>query len=351
MPHNGTCNGRLLRTVVYNMLVESPDIRIFAGSSGAAFAKKMCKYLGAELGASEVIHFSDGNVFIRIKETVRDKDVYVVLPIGLDPNNELVELLFWMDSFKRASANSVTAIIPYFGYAKGDKKDEPRVSIRARVCADCLEVSGADRIITMDLHSDQVQGFFKIPLDHLQALPILCQYILRKEDVSNLVVVSPDAGFAKRARKYADFLGTPVAIGDKTRTAHDEHAHILELIGSVDGKDCLIVDDFSISGGTLIDIAHMLKERGAQRVMACLAHVMLREKGVRAIMESPIEYVITTDSVENPYIIGYDKFRVVSVAPLFAEAAFRIHERESVSTLFDEVPTKVKDDIAAAERV
>lgn len=333
------------------MLMESPNIKIFAGSSGASFAKKMCKYLGAELGASEVIHFSDGNVFIRIKETVRDKDVYVVLPIGLDPNNELVELLFWMDSFKRASANSVTAIIPYFGYAKGDKKDEPRVSIRARVCADCLEVSGADRIITMDLHSDQVQGFFKIPLDHLQALPILCKYIARREKTEDLVVVSPDAGFAKRARKYADFLGCPVAIGDKTRTGHDENAHILELIGNVDGKDCLIVDDFSISGGTLIEVAHMLKARGAKRVIACLAHVMLREKGVRAIMESPIEYVLTTDTVANPYIIGYDKFRVVSVAPLFAEAVYRVHERESVSTLFDEVPHKVTDDIAAGERV
>ena len=327
------------------MLMESPDIKIFAGSTGAAFAKKMCKYLGADLGASEVIHFSDGNVFIRVRQTVLDRDVYVVLPIGLDPNNELVELLFWMDCFKRASANSVTAIIPYFGYAKGDKKDEPRVSIRARVCADCLEVSGADRVITMDLHSDQVQGFFKIPLDHLQAMPVLCEYLQKKEDTSNLVVISPDAGFAKRARKYANFLGCPVAIGDKTRTAHDENAHILELIGDVDGKDCLIVDDFSISGGTLIDIAHMLKRRGAKRVFACLAHVMLREKGVRAIMESPIEYVLTTDTVANPYIIGYDKFHIVTVAPLFAEAVLRIHERSSVSTLFEEVPNKVMDDI------
>ncbi|MBD5559850.1 MAG: ribose-phosphate diphosphokinase [Clostridia bacterium] len=327
------------------MLIESPDIKIFAGSSGAAFAKKMCKYLGTELGASEVIHFSDGNVFIRVKETVRDKDVYVVLPIGLDPNNELVELLFWMDSFKRASAHSVTAIIPYFGYAKGDKKDEPRVSIRARVCADCLEVAGADRAITMDLHSPQVQGFFKIPVDHLLALPILCEYISHMDIMENLVVVSPDAGFAKDARKYANFLGKPVAIGDKTRSGHDENAHILELIGDVNGKNCLIVDDFTISGGTLIEVAHMLKERGAKRIIACLGHIMLREKGVRAIMQSPIEYVISTDSVDNPYIVGYDKFIIVSVAPLFAEAVYRIHERESVSDLFDRVPVKVKDDL------
>lgn len=330
------------------MQIESPDIKIFAGSSGADFAKKMCKYLDAELGASEVIHFSDGNVFIRIKETVRDKDVYVVLPIGLDPNNELVELLFWMDSFKRASANSVTAIVPYFGYAKGDKKDEPRVSIRARVCADCLEVSGADRIITMDLHSPQVQGFFKIPVDHLLSLPILCEYIKGLNIMDDLVVVSPDAGFAKTARKYADYLGTPVAIGDKTRTGHDENAHILELIGDVEGKNCLIVDDFSISGGTLVDVAKMLKARGAKRIFACLAHVMLREKGVQAIEDSPIEYVISTDSVENPYIKDREKFLTVSVAPLFAEAVYRIHERESVSTMFSSVPKNVKEKLPDA---
>ncbi len=330
------------------MLSGNPDIKIFAGSSGLPFAKKMCNYLGAELGASEVIHFSDGNIFIRIKETVRDKDVYVVLPIGLDPNNELVELLFWMDSFKRASASSVTAIVPYYGYAKGDKKDEPRVSIRARVCADCLETAGADRVITMDLHSAQVQGFFKIPVDHLRSLPILCEYIKGMDIMEDAVVVSPDAGFAKMARKYADYLGVPVAIGDKTRSGHDENAQILELIGNVEGKNCIIVDDFSISGGTLVDVAHMLKARGAKRIVSCLAHIMLREKGVKAINDSPIEYVISTDSVENPFIVGHQKFLTVSVAPLFAEAVYRIHERESVSTLFSAVPEKIKEDIPDA---
>jgi ribose-phosphate pyrophosphokinase len=334
------------------MLMQSPDIKIFAGSSGASFAKKMCKYLGTELGSSEVIHFSDGNVFIRIKETVRDKDVYVVLPIGLDPNNELVELLFWLDSFKRASANSITAIIPYFGYAKGDKKDEPRASIPARVCADCMEVAGADRIIRMDLHSPQVQGFFSVPFAHLLSLPMLCEFVktmdIYKDD---FVVVSPDAGFAKTARKYADYLGAPVAIGDKTRTGHDENAHLLELIGDGEGKNCLIVDDFSISGGTLIDVAHMLKARGAKEIVACLAHVMLREKGVKAIMESPIEYLISTDSVENPFIVGHDKFITVSVAPLFAETVYRVHDRESVSKLFSYVPEKIKESIPDAKDV
>lgn len=328
------------------MQTGSSDIKIFAGSSGVPFAKKMCRYLGTSLGASEVIHFSDGNVFIRIKETVRDKDVYVVLPIGLDPNNEMMELLFWLDSFKRASANSVTAIIPYFGYAKGDKKDEPRVSIRARVCADCIEMSGADRVITMDLHSPQVQGFFRIPVDHLLSMPILCEYVKGMDIAENMVVVSPDAGFAKTARKFADYLRAPVAIGDKTRSGHDENAQILELIGNVQGKNCMIVDDFSISGGTLIDIAKLLKKKGAKRIMACLAHTMLREKGVRAILESPIEYVVSTDSVDNPYILGQKKFLTVSVAPLFAEAVYRVHERESVSPLFTgEFPEKIRDDI------
>ena len=319
-------------------------IKIFAGSTGGAFAKKMCKYLGTDLGKSEVSHFSEGNIFVRSQETVRDHDVYLIQPIGLDPNNELVEILFWIDAFKRASASSITVIVPYFGYAKGDKKDEPRVSIRARVCADCIETAGADRVITMDLHSPQVQGFFRIPMDHLYSLPMLCEVVKGMGLSENLVVVSPDAGFAKTARKYADYLGTPVAIGDKTRVAHDEKAEILELIGDVDGKDCMIVDDFTISGGTLADIAKVLKAKGAKRILACLGHNMLREKGVKRIEESPIEMLISTDTVENPYIAASKKMVTVSVAPLFAEAVLRIHERVSVSTLFDQVPSRVVEE-------
>ena len=334
------------------MHTESGVIKIFAGSSGVPFARKMCKYLGQEMGMSEVIHFSDGNIFIRIKETVRNKDVYLVQPIGLDPNNELVEILFWMDSFKRASANSVTAIIPYFGYAKGDKKDEPRVSIRARVCADCIELAGADRIITMDLHAPQVQGFFRIPMDHLYSLPILCEYVktlnMFKEEV---VVVSPDAGFAKDARKYADYLGLNEAIGDKTRTGHDENAQVLELIGDVAGKNCMIVDDFTISGGTLVDIANILKSKGAKKIIACLAHNMLREKGVQKIENSPIDLLISTDTVANPFLSASKKMVTISVAPLFAEAVQRIHDRTSVSPLFKHVPTRVVEEGAKGVEV
>ena len=322
-------------------MVYSGDVKIFAGSTGKPFARRMCEYLGCELGDSEVITFSDGNIFVRVKETVRDKDVYVVQPIGLNPNNEFTEILFWMDALKRASANSVTAIIPYFGYAKGDKKDEPRVSIRARVCADCIEIAGADRAIIMDLHAPQVQGFFSKPVDHLYARPLLCEYIKKLGLVDNLVVVSPDAGFAKDARSYADYLGTSVAIGDKTRVAHDEKAQVLEVIGNVEGKNCLIVDDFTISGGTIVEIANAVKAKGANHVYACLSHILIREKGIQAIENSPVEMMISTDSVENTFIRGHEKFKIVSVAPLFAETVRRINSRQSVSPLFTKMPIQV----------
>lgn len=320
------------------------DIKIFAGSGGYNFAKKMCKYIGAELGKSEVICFSDGNIFIRIMETVRDKDVYLLQPIGMNPNNELVEILFWMDAFKRASCNSVTAIIPYFGYGKGDKKDEPRVSIRARVCADCIEVAGADRVVTMDLHSPQVQGFFKKPVDHLLSFPILCEHIKELGIIDNLTIVSPDAGYAKRARSYAKYLGLPVAIGDKVREDHNENARVLDVIGNVKDKNCLIVDDFTISGGTIVDMARSLKEMGAKKIYACLSHLLLREKGIKAIEDSPIEMIISTDSVDNQYVSKCKKVKLVSVAPLFGEAVLRIHNREAVSPLFQSVPVQMMID-------
>lgn len=320
------------------LVLTNTDIKIFGGSTGKSFAQKMCDYIGIELGKSEVLTFSDGNIFVKINETVRDHDVYLVQPIGLQPNDEFTEILFWMDAFKRASANSVTAIIPYFGYAKGDKKDEPRVSIRARVCAECIELAGADRILTMDLHSSQIQGFFKKPVDHLFALPILSDYIQNMR-IEELVVVSPDVGFAKEARNFATSLQVPVAIGDKMRKSHDENAKVLEIIGDVQGKNALIVDDFSISGGTLVDLAKGLKERGANKIYAALSHLMLTEAAVEKIENSPIELVIGTDSVENEATLS-KKIKTISVAPLFAEAVVRIHNRESISSLFDTVPRR-----------
>ncbi|WP_258881585.1 ribose-phosphate pyrophosphokinase [Paenibacillus sp. sptzw28] len=321
-------------------MMNSGEIKIFAGSSGTAFARKMCKFMDVEVGHSEAFTFSDGNTFVRIGETVRAKDVYLVQSIGLRPNDEFVEILFWVDAFKRASASSVTVIMPYFSYAKGDKKDEPRVSIRARVCAESIELAGADRVVTMDLHSHQIQGFFKKPVDHLFALPVLCESI-KQMNLSDLVVVSPDAGFAKQARKYADYLGASLALGDKTRKDHNERAEVMEIIGDVQGKTALIVDDFSISGGTLIELSKWLKQKGATKIIACLSHLVLTEAAVKKLDDSPIELIIGTDSVANPYLVQSPKIKLVSVASLFGEAISRIHKSESVSPLFEKVPDDV----------
>ncbi len=316
------------------------EIKVFAGSTGRRFAERVCNYLGSELGKSKVITFSEGNTYVKVEETVRNKDVYLVQSIGLRPNEEFTEILFWIDAFKRASAQSVTVVMPYFSYAKGDKKDEPRVSIRGRVCAECIELAGADRVITMDLHSPQIQGFFKKPVDHLFARPILCEYI-KSMKIEDLVVISPDSGFAKDARKYARYLKLPVAIGDKEREGHDENAKVIDIIGDVEGKNALIVDDFTISGGTLINLAGELKNRGVKKIFACLSHVLLNEKGVANLENSEIEKLISTDSVYNPHLLSSRKIRIISVAPLFAEAIRRIHRQESVSPLFNEVPIGV----------
>lgn len=337
---------RFCKTGVYvGMNSGSGVIRIFAGSASKKFAQKMCDYLGSPMGDCETIVFSEGNTFVRINESIRNSDVYFVQTLGLHPNDEFAELLFFMDAFKRASANSVTAIIPYFSYAKGDKKDEPRVSIRARVCAECIELAGADRIITMDLHAAQVQGFFKVPVDHLYAEPLLAQYA-RRLGLANedLVVVSPDAGSAKRARSLADALGCSVAIGDKMRVAHDENAKVLEIIGSVKGKNCLVVDDFTISGGTLAEIAHGLKDKGAKDVYAFLSHVVMQEKGVERIEKSPIKLLVTTDTVDCPAAEASDKIHIISAAPMFAEAVRHIHDKQSMSTLFDNPPLHMLDE-------
>ncbi len=324
------------------MLGGNGQIRNFAGSASVKFVNKMCEYLGSPVGDNTTHVFSEGNTFVRINECIRDKDVYLVQTIGLNPNNEFMELLFYIDAFKRASANSVSVIMPYFSYAKGDKKDEPRVSIRARVCADALEMAGADRVLTMDLHAAQVQGFFSKPVDHLYAQPLLAAYARHAGILDeNTVVVSPDAGSAKRARSLADELGCPVAIGDKMRVGHDENAKVLEIIGDVKGKNCIVVDDFTISGGTLIDVAHGLKDKGAKKIYAFLSHVVLQEKGVKRLEESPIEMLVSTDTVDCPAVEGSSKIRSISAAPWFAEAVKAIHDRGPVSNLFDHTPKKM----------
>lgn len=312
-------------------------IKIYAGRTGHAFAQRMCNYLGTQLGDAETIMFNEGNIFVRINESIRDKDVYIVQPIGREPNDEFTELLFWIDAFKRSSANSVTAIIPYFSYAKGDKKDEPRVSIRARVCADCIEAIGVDRVLFMDLHSPQVQGFFNRPVDHLTAKPLLCEFVRRQGIVNeDMVVVSPDAGSAKRAHSFATALNANVAIGDKTRYNHKDDAKILNIIGDVKGRDCLVVDDFSITGGTMIDIARGLKEAGANKVYGALTHNVMDRKTLQRIEDSPYEWVVATDTIECPEARYFKKTRIISAAPLFAQAVKTIHDRASMGKMFEQ---------------
>ena len=225
------------------------ELKVLAGSSGKGLARAICERLEIELARSETHVFSEGNVFVRVLENVRGRDVFIVQGTDYPVNDNFVELLFWIDAFKRASATQVTAVIPYFSYAKGDKKDEPRVSIRARVCADCIEAAGADRVLTMDLHSPQIQGFFKIPVDHLYAMPVFVEYFRAKE-IPDLVVAAPDVGFGKQAYKFGEMMHAPVAFGNKTRRGHDEKAEMLDIVGQVAGKNVLIVDDFTISGGT-----------------------------------------------------------------------------------------------------
>ncbi len=321
-------------------MFEDSNIAIFAGSGGNAFAERMCRYMGRKLGSSQVIRFSDGNTFVRINDSVRDRNVYLVQPIGMRPNDEFVEILFFVDALKRSNALSVTLVMPYFGYAKGDKKDEPRVSIRARVCAESMELAGCDRFITMDLHSPQVQGFFKRPMDHLYAMPMLCEYV-KFTDLENTVVVSPDAGYAKQARKFGAWLNLPVAIGDKQRTDHSENAQVLEILGHVSGKNALIVDDFTTSGGTLVNLALSLKQHGAKKIRALLSHNIVSPQGVKLINDSPIDEVISTDTVINPNIAGHPKFKTVSVAPMFAETVIRFYNSQSINTMFSSLPRDI----------
>ena len=319
--------------VLTKAVTMASDMIIFGGSGSPRLTRKICDYLKTEPGTGEVLRFSDGNLFVRVGENVRGRQVYLVQSTVFPTNDNFMELLFWIDAFKRASAQSVTVVMPYFSYAKGDKKDEPRVSIRARVCADAIEAAGADRVVTLDLHAPQIQGFFRIPVDDLYALPVLCEQIIKK-NLPNLIVVAPDTGFAKHARKFASFLGTSIAIADKQRKAHDENAEILEIIGEVRGKTALIVDDFTISTGTLTDAAAKLIERGATAVYAAVSHGVFGQGSMERLERSPIRGLLVTDSIETQPVSLSAKVEIVSVAPLFGEAIRRIHERESISGLF-----------------
>ena len=313
------------------------ELALLAGSANKNLSMRIAEELGVRLTPCEAHYFSEGNVFVRILENVRGRDCYIIQGTHQPVNDNFMELLFWIDALKRASAQQVTAVVPFFSYAKGDKKDEPRVSIRARVCADAIEAAGADRCLMMDLHTPQIQGFFHVPVDHLYARYVLCDHILTL-NIKNLVVCSPDIGFAKSASAYANYLGVPVVIGNKTRRDHSERAEVLELIGDVRDRNVLIVDDFTISGGTLMAMADVLKERGANDIYAAVSHGVLSKGVAPRFGASQIKQLFITDSIEPQCDPLPHNITVVSVAKLFAEAIQSVHDRTSVSQLFPEGP-------------
>lgn len=314
------------------------DLAVLAGSGNPILAQAIAAELGVDLTPCRAHVFSEGNVFVRIRENVRGKDTFIIQGVHYPVNDNFMELLFWVDALKRASAQQITVVIPFFSYAKGDKKDEPRVSIRARVCADAIEAAGANRVLTMDLHSPQIQGFFSVPVDHLYGRTVICEHI-RALNIPDLVVCSPDTGFAKDASSFANLLGVPVVIGNKVRTDHSEQAKILEVIGKVRDKNVLIVDDFTITGGSLVSMAELLKQRGAKDIYAAVSHGVLSKGAAERIANSHIRQMFITDTIESPIEPLPENISVITVAPLFAEAIQSIHDRTSVSMLFpDEKP-------------
>ncbi|HUG08584.1 MAG TPA: ribose-phosphate diphosphokinase [Acidimicrobiia bacterium] len=314
-------------------MTNDDEILLFAGNGSKILGQRIADELRIDVSQGDTSVFPDGNLFVKVGANVRGRHVYLVQSTVFPSNDNFMELLFWIDAFKRASAESVTVVIPYFSYAKGDKKDEPRVSIRARVCADAIESAGADRVVAMDLHAPQIQGFFRIPVDNLYGMPVLCDQI-EELDLENLVVVSPDAGFARQARRFGATLSASVAIADKERRGHDQHPEVLRIMGEVEAKTALIVDDFTLSTGTLVSAAEELMRRGAATVYALVTHGVFAEGSMERLDDSPIVKLFVTDTVENQPVTFSEKVDVVSVAPLFAEAITRIHHRASISELF-----------------
>lgn len=308
-------------------------LAIFSGNSNPELAQKICKYLDISMGGAKVKTFSDGELQIEIDENVRSKDVFVVQSTSSPVNDHLMELLLMIDAFKRSSARRITAVMPYFGYARQDKKVAPRVPISAKLVADLLTVSGANRVITMDLHAGQIQGFFSIPVDNLFAAPVILEYIkYRFED--NLVVVSPDAGGVERARAFAKRLSAGLAIVDKRREAPNK-AKAMALIGDVSGKIALILDDMVDTAGTVTEAANVIMEKGAKEVHACCSHPVLSGPAVDRIIASELKSFIVTDTIplrDNAAVC--DKFKILSISRLVGEAIIRSHRGDSVTSLF-----------------
>jgi ribose-phosphate pyrophosphokinase len=310
------------------------DIKIFSGSAHPELAKAICSHIGLPLGRSSVIRFSNENMLVQIEENVREADVFVVQPSCSPVSDGIIELLITIDALKHASAQRITAVIPYFPYARSDKKDRPRISITARLMADLLQTAGANRVLTMDLHSPQVQGFFRIPVDQLLAAPIICDYLAANKDLRDYVLVAGDIGEAKGVEAYAHRLHLPVAIVDKRRYGDDESPRAVNLMGAVEGKTALIVDDEIASAGTVIEAARFLAEKKAAAIEAAAVHGILSGRAIERLVQSSIRSICVTDSVPIAPAKRIDKLTVLSVAPLFAAGIKAIHDGDSVAALF-----------------
>jgi ribose-phosphate pyrophosphokinase len=311
----------------------SREIRIFAGNSHPALGEAIARFLGVPLGRAHLSRFSDGEIWFQIQDNVRGADVFVVQPTGPPVNENLMELLVMLDAFKRSSASRITAVMPYYGYARQDRKDKPRVPISAKLVADLLSAAGTDRILTMDLHASQIQGFFDVPVDHLFAAPVIIDYV-GKLNLPDLTIVSPDAGGVERARAYAKRLDAALAIVDKRREQPNV-AEIHHVIGDVDGRTALIVDDIVDTAGTLAQVAQAIKHAGAREVYASCSHAVLSGQAITKIDKSPLSKLIVTDSIP----LGEEKKRsgkvvVLSIAELLGKAIKNIHEESSVTSLF-----------------
>ncbi|MFB0556832.1 MAG: ribose-phosphate diphosphokinase [Dehalococcoidia bacterium] len=310
------------------------ELKVFTGNAYPALAKSVCDYLGIPLGEVDVFEFSNENIFVRILENVRQRDVFVIQPICSPVNKSLVELLIMLDAFRRASAGRITAVIPYYGYGRTDKKDQPRVPITARLIADLITTAGANRLLTVDLHAPQIQGFFTIPVDELTTLSILNQYFKEKA-LDNLVVVATDIGISKRARDVAANLGAPLAIIEKRRLGNTGATETLNVIGEVQGMCALTVDDEIDTAASLVGAVNTLLEYGASEVYACCTHPVFSGPAIQRIASSPVKEVVVTDTIPVAGSKKLDKITVLPIAPLVGEAIHRIHTGLSIGAMFE----------------
>ena len=309
-------------------------LKIFSGTANLSLAKNIAKSLGVPLGDILVTRFSEGETRIKINEDVRGRDIFLVQPTCPPVNDNVIELLIMLDAFRRASARRVTTVLPYYGYARQDRKDQPRVPITAKLMANIITVAGTNRVLTMDLHAQQIQGFFDIPVDHLYAYPVLSGYF-RKKNLKDLTVVSPDVGGIKMARAYAKGLGADLAIVDKRRTGPNE-VEAMNLIGEVKNRTVLIPDDIIATGSSLVEAVNALVKFGAGDIYACCTHAILSGNAVQKLQKSALKEIVVTDTIPLPPEKRVDKIKVLTVAPLLGEAILRIHNEQSISTLFDD---------------